>query len=36
MRNVTPPKAKWKFSHERGTTGDSQFKGTKTQKTSWV
>ena len=29
MRNVTPPKARWKFSHEQGTIGDSQFKGTK-------
>ena len=36
-------KARWKFSHERGTTGDSQFKGemgatkgTKTQKASRV
>ena len=27
---------RWKFSHERGTTGNSQFKGTKTQKTSSV
>ena len=46
MRNVTPLEARWKFSHERGTTGDSQFKGTKgtsgvqlataSSKTSWV